>query len=109
MKASTILETIVALVIILAVFGIATTIFIRVGAVAISMRKLSAEQVLRHYAETTWREHLFFDSDERINGYEASRRVTEVQDETGLWRIHFYIYDHDHMLLTDWQQYVLAE
>jgi type II secretory pathway pseudopilin PulG len=109
LKGNTILETIVALVIILTVFGIATTIFARVVAGSVPMKKMAAEQVLKIYAETTRQQHDFVDSDEKIDSFIVRRRVTEMKDYGNLWRIHYTIYDQDNSLLADWQQYTLPE
>ncbi|HXB10135.1 MAG TPA: hypothetical protein VNW04_23590 [Puia sp.] len=107
LKAATILETMVALVILVVIFGIAITLFIRVGAGPVSLKRVQAEQLLNDFSNTTRRQGEFVDADRRVNGYTLRRRVTAMDDHHTLWRIHYYIYDRDGQLLLEWQQLVL--
>jgi len=107
LQAATILETMVALSILLVIFGIAVTLFIRVGAESMSLKKLEAAPLLKDFSEDTRRQGEFVDGERRIDGFTLKRRVTEMNDIPGLWRIHYYIYDRDDHLLQDWQQFVL--
>jgi hypothetical protein len=107
LRANSILETIVALVIILTLFGIATSFFARVGARAVSVNKLAAEQVLQAYAENTSRNEEFFNSEEQVDSFAVRRRVFPVERYPNLLLVHFYVYDRRDSLLTDWQQYAL--
>lgn len=109
LKAESLFETIVALVIILTLFGIATTLFVRVESSTVSMKKMSAEQVLRAYAETTRREHQFFDSQEMIDSFTVKRQVVAMDQYSNLWRVHYYIFGRANELLAQWQQYMIPE
>jgi type II secretory pathway pseudopilin PulG len=108
-RSTTILETIVALVIILAVFGTATTLFVRISATSTSVKKLAAQQVLKAYAENTERRHLCFDEDLMVGRFEVKRQVSASRNFVNLWQIHYYIFDQNSVLLSQWQQYVIAE
>jgi type II secretory pathway pseudopilin PulG len=107
-KASTILETIVAMVIITTIFGIAIFVFVRSGLTATSQKKMKAEQVLKLYATKTRLQGEFFDTDEQIDSFEVKRQVVSLNEFSKLWRIHFFVYDPGHVLLAQWQQDMLA-
>ena len=108
-KAATLFETIVALVIVSMIFGIATTIFVRVSAGSVSIKKLRAAGILKDYSEKVRRNRLFFDDDEKADSFEIKRIVTAEDNFTKLWRIHYYIFDNKKTLLSEWQQYVFSD
>jgi hypothetical protein len=101
---NTILETIVALVIIITVFGTATTLFVKVAASSTSMQKLTTENILKNYATKTEEEKLFFTDEETIDGYRVKREVTALDNIKNMILIHFYIFDQNNKILNDWQQ-----
>jgi hypothetical protein len=104
LPASSILETVIALVIIMTIFGIATVLFVRVTASSGSVKMLIADQLLKEYAERTERRQQFFDSEDRIDGYELRRKVVRSDAWPRLCTIHYYIYDRNTQLLQEWQQ-----
>jgi hypothetical protein len=108
-KATTILETVIALVIITVVIGIATTIFVRVSSTSVSMQRLKAEGILTTYALKVNKEQLFFNAEEQVDQFRIKRDVSELNESTTLYRIHYYIYDQNNKLLGDWQQLVLPD
>lgn len=106
--ASTILETVVALVIIVTIVGIATSIFVRTSATLPSMRRLEAENVLESYAERSRSEQQLFDDYEIIDSFVVKREVTPTNKSNNLWQMHFYIYGKDSVLLYDLRYLFLA-
>ncbi len=106
---ATLLETIVAMVIIFLVFGIATTIMVRVSATSVSMRKVRAEGVLKSYAFHIRQQRLFFDGDEVVDSFRIKRTAASAATGNRLWRMHYAIYDRDSIVLYQWDQDVLAE
>jgi hypothetical protein len=109
LKSSTILETIVALVIILTIFGIATVVFVRTTATSMSTSKLAAQQLLSAYAASTEQQRQFFNDDRRVGPFEIRRTVSASSNLPNLWQIHYYIYDRRDSLLSDWQSLAIAE
>jgi len=101
-------STILAMVIITTVFGIAIFVFVRTGLTSTAQKKMRAEQVLKQYAAKTRLRGEFFDADEQIDSFEVKREVVSINEFSKLWRIHFYVYDPGHVLLAQWQQDVLA-
>ena len=99
--ASTILETVVALVIIMTIVGIATTIFVRTSATLPTMQRLKAENVMKSYAERSQREREFFDDYEVIDSFAVKREVASAPRINNLWQMHFYVYNKDSVLLCD--------
>jgi hypothetical protein len=107
LKSSTILETIVALVIILAFFGIATTVFVRVTATSMSTTKLRAEQLLKVYAEKTARERLFFDEEVIQEDLRLQRIALPAMGSPNLWEMRYSIYDSRDSLLSHWKSLLI--
>jgi hypothetical protein len=107
MRASSILETIAALVIILVIFGIGTSIFVSVSATTSSIERLRATQILKEYADNTEKYQQFHDEQQQLDSFEVRRAVTEEKPGR-LWKVQYSIYDRRHSLLAEWQQYALV-
>jgi type II secretory pathway pseudopilin PulG len=102
-------ETIVALVIILTVVGIATVIITGTGRNRLTIQELRATEVLRGYADST-RALKLWTSDSAVAGeFIVRRQVSPWQGYDSLLRIHYYIYDVNRKLLADWQSLVRAD
>lgn len=107
LKSNTILETAVALVIIFAIFGIATVFFVRITATSITTTKLRAIQALKAYAENTEDQRLFFNDRQTIGDFSVKRIIKATGDFPNLWQIHYCIYDSHDNLLSDWQTFAM--
>lgn len=109
LRAGTLLETMIALVIIVTIFGIATMVLVRVTAGSASVRKLRAERILERYAEDTRRQGLFTDEERSLDSFIIRREVKGTDISKNLWQIHYIIYDQGRIPLAEWQQLVLAK
>jgi hypothetical protein len=107
LKAFTLLETMVALVIIFTVFGITTAVITQTALHGISIRKLRAESLLNEYAGRTIRQKEFFNAEERRDDFLLRREMTLYPGYDSLLCIHYYIYNPDRQLLHDWQQLIV--
>lgn len=102
-RSNTILETVVALVIILAVFGAATRIIVSVTSASMSVKRLTAEQLLKAYAENTERQKQFYDADTLAGRFRIKRTIVTGGSYPNLCQIHYAIYDTRDSLLAQWQ------
>jgi len=102
-------ETIVALVIILGIFGIATVVLTGTGRTHLSVQQLNATNLLRQYADRT-RTGKEWTSDSVAAGeFVLRRQVDNYPGYDSLLRIQYYIYDMNRKLLADWQSLVRAD
>jgi type II secretory pathway pseudopilin PulG len=109
LRSNSILEVLVALVIITIIFGIATTIFIRVTLSSRSETKMSAEQLLKEYAENTERNQLLFNERVIRGTFRIERISTPSGDNHNLWQIRYTIYDIKDSLLSAFNSFVIGE
>jgi hypothetical protein len=96
-------ETIVALVIILSIFGMATMILAGTAKSQVSVRELTTRNLLQRYADKTLQQRDFSNNTETVEEYMLRREVGAYPEYDSLVRIHYYIYDRNHQLLADWQ------
>jgi type II secretory pathway pseudopilin PulG len=105
-KGNTIIETVIALTIILIVFGIATTLFVETIKEQDSIKTIKATGVLQAYANRTISEKDFFNSSEQDNEFILKREITDTSAFINLIRIHFSILDTSQKMVNEWDQLV---
>jgi len=103
LKAATLLETLVSLVILLAVTGVTVIILTGTGRAGVSMQQMRAEQILLHYADMTREQKSFYDAADRYDEFNVKKEVHPFPGRDSLWQMHFYIYDRQMKLLDDWE------
>jgi Tfp pilus assembly protein PilV len=102
-------ETIVALVIILGIFGIATAIITGTGRTHLSIQQLNATNLLRRYADSTRALKEWTNDSATAGEFVLRRQVDPYPGYDSLLRIHYYIYDVNRKLLADWLSLVRAD
>jgi Tfp pilus assembly protein PilV len=102
-------ETIVALVIILAVFAIATMVLAGTGRTGLTAQQLNAANVLRQFAEKTQASRLFLTDSASVGDFRVYRVVSTYPGYDSLLDIHYYITDQNQKRLADWQSLVRAD
>ena len=107
LKSSTIIETIIALTIILIIFGIATTLFANIMNSTDSIKKIKAKNILESYAYQTVEEKLFFDSNEQVDEFIINRSIIDVTNSNNILKIHFSISTDQKLLICEWDQLVI--
>ncbi|WMJ72545.1 hypothetical protein RCC89_05130 [Cytophagaceae bacterium ABcell3] len=75
LKASTIIENVIAMTILSIVSGIALTVFLQVSAVLSSGEVIEAKLILDEYFNKTVREHRVFDEKVSINDFVIDQKV----------------------------------
>lgn len=109
LHSNSILEVLVALVIITIIFGIATTIIVRVTVSSRSETKMSAEQLLKAYAQNSERNRLFYSERVASGAFRIERLSTPGRGYSNLLQIRYAIYDARYSLLSTWNSFVIDE
>ena len=102
-------ETIVSLVIILGIFGIATVILTATGRTQLTVQQLNAGNLLREYADSTVALRQWTNDSMAGGEFVFRREVTAYPDYDSVVRIHYFIYDVNRKLLSDWQTIVRTD
>ena len=84
-KASSLLETIVALLVVMTVFGIAMTIYINVLRNSDSLSTLKAIQTLEQVAAETKTKRSYFDESFRVDEIMVEKSFIQYQHNEDLW------------------------
>jgi hypothetical protein len=95
---TTIVETIVALVIILALFGIAVTVVVQVTAQSATSVKLKAAQAINEYALNTARHKSFVSEEIVVDGLAIAKEVSPYRYDNVL-AVTFTVYDKNRQIL----------
>lgn len=106
-KASTVLEVIVSMVIIIGVFGIAMMIYTNVTRASLSGQKLKAEAVLSEVMKNMDKAELSSDQQSVIDGLSVERSVKSYSENNELLQVDLKAYDHNHQLLAELHQLVI--
>ncbi len=106
-KASTLVETIIALTLIMFVFGLATTIFVRLINSNLSTTALRAEKTLENFRLTTHNELAYFDEQVNEDGFIIKRWVEEESGGGNLIRLRFQVLDDQHNKLSEIKELVM--
>lgn len=99
-SASTLIETIISMVIILAIFGIVTTFLVQISSKSSWEAKIIPEQMLLQYEHETEFNHTYFDEMIRYNSFLIRRETINTGYVVNVIKVRFSIYDENNKLLT---------
>jgi hypothetical protein len=105
LKAATLVETIIALVIILVIFGIVTTFLVQVSLNSFSLQPARAAQLFNSYAAATDEKKSFFDEEIEQEGLIINREMIDDHPLPGLVHIKFRVYDKNRKQILVKQKY----
>jgi len=95
LQATTITEVVIALVIIVVVFGMAMMIFANVTQQAISTKKIRATAILRAVLLKADQSHQLPQEAFNQGGFKIIPVIKPVEDEPGLSELHLTVYDEN--------------
>lgn len=107
--AATIIETMVAMTILLVLFGMAITLLVQVTLAGNSGKKIKAEQLLSDWAVKTKQDQQYVDEEITADGFLLKRTVKAAAGENGLLEIEYSIYEDGKKLLPDRKELVIYE
>src|SRR5688500_580384 len=95
---ATIVETIVAMVIILVLFGMATTIFVQVSRHSFSMKRQQAADLINAYSLATGEERSFVNEEISKDGFVLKKEVVSYRGHEQLTAVTFRAMDSNNEL-----------
>jgi Tfp pilus assembly protein PilV len=108
-KASTILEVIISMVIIVAVFGIAMMIFTNVSRLSLSAKKIRAQAILQETMlkaeQTTGNANQSFTADD----FRIEEEITPYNGESNLTAVHLTAYDQNQQKIAELQKVIINQ
>ncbi|HRO44817.1 hypothetical protein [Agriterribacter sp.] len=94
LTAATILETLVAMVILLTLFGIATTVFIQVTGSTYAVNKMATRYTLNRYIVQTAELKTYFNEEFEEAGIRINKQVEVYDKGDNMVKIIFTVYDN---------------
>jgi len=98
-QSATLVETIVALVIILLLTGITVTIFVQITSTGYSSQKLKADLLLSYYSTETKDKKAFFDEEYRDGGFIIKKEITEGDYAKNIIWVKLSVYNQNSQLI----------
>lgn len=108
-KASTILEVIVSMIIIVIVFGIAMMIYTNVLRVSLSVKKLRAQALLQETMIKAEQATGNTNQSLTIDDFRIEQEVTQYNNQSNLTTIHLTAYDQNQQKVTELQKVIISQ
>ena len=109
LKATTLPESLIAMVIILLVFGIAISIFANVMDSSSIHEKIRAEIILQNLLVKTKTDKNFFDGEMEINGIRIIKKIASYSGAEGLSMISLTAFDRKNKQITERSELIFTE
>jgi type II secretory pathway pseudopilin PulG len=106
LPASSLIETVLAMVLIGVVFSITTMIIVNVSRAGFTNEKMEAFAIAGELAQSTIKDQQFFDETITIGNYEAVRSVEDYDHTPNLKLLKIQVYRQDEKLLATRRQLV---
>jgi|CXWL01.1.fsa_nt_gi hypothetical protein len=105
-KAATLIESLIAMVIVMLCFGISTTVYINVISSGNQIQKLKSELILKKVAMETKKEHLFLDEEITLDEITVRKKITPYNGLKNLSQINLQAYNSNEKLLSEYNELV---
>jgi hypothetical protein len=99
LKASSLLETTVALTIASFIFGLVTVVFVQITNRSVSRSDIKTHELLNMYSINSVDESSLFDGETIQDGYILRRRFNKIDSVSGVIKGEYYIYDGNNLLI----------
>jgi competence protein ComGF len=109
LKASTLLEVITAMVMIMVIFTVATSMFIRVTGAGSTIEKINAQLILNHKAIEVKLSQNFKDDESKEGELNVKQHIKPHGSSTSLLLLHLEAFNNDNKKLADLKELVLIE
>ena len=106
LKAATILETVIAMGIILIVFLVAGTIFLNISRSGLTEKRIRAYESLNNYYTQLKIEDIPQTRTEEINGFVINTEIENYKDKPGVALVHCRIYDTENNIIAEQKKVV---
>ncbi len=98
-KASSLLETMIALTISSFLFALVTVVFVQITSKSVSRSRIKVHELLNVYSTETIEQKSYFDGDYLQDEYVIRKRFSKNDSFPGLIKCEFFIYGNDNQLL----------
>lgn len=105
-KAATMIESLIAMVVVMLCFGIATTVYVNVISSGNQLLKMKSEFLLRKVALESKRDHLFLDEKITVDEITVQKRVTPYNGSKKLVRLNLQAFGNNEKLLSEYNELV---
>ena len=99
LRSATLVETIIALVIILVIFAITAVVLIRTNSTSFSIKKLRAAQLIDQFADETEKEKSFFSDEKVVGSFKLQKQIEENSFKEKIVILKFSIMDNNGRLI----------
>jgi Tfp pilus assembly protein PilE len=106
-NASTILEVVIAMVIIIMVFGIAMMIYTNVLRLSLSVKKIKAQAILQEIVLKSEQTKYLSTQSITIDDFRVDQEIKPYQDDTLLNEVHVTAYDLNQQKITELQKVII--
>ncbi|HJP63618.1 MAG TPA: hypothetical protein VJ844_09265 [Mucilaginibacter sp.] len=106
-QASTILEVVIAMVMIVVVFGIALMIFSNISRLSLSVKKLNAEAILQDRLLKIEQYDNNTDEIARVGELHIEQKVTHYNDDNHLSQVQLTAYDDNNNIVAELQKVII--
>lgn len=106
-QASTILEVVISMIVIIAVFGIALMIFSNVTRLSLSAKKLKAEAILQDRLLKLERSGNNIDETIAVDAFRVEQQITAYNDSSNLSQVHLSAYDDNNDIVAELQKVII--
>jgi Tfp pilus assembly protein PilE len=106
-RASTLLEVVIAMVIIILVFGMAMMIYANVLRLSLSAKKIKAQAVLQDIALKAEQTGQYSTGSVTIDDFRIEQEVQPFSNDTLLNKIHLTVYDANQQKITELQKVLI--
>ena len=100
LPANSLVEVVVALIILLFIFSIVIEFLTRINPSALNAKKIEASGVLNSYITDTEKQKKYFTSKEQINNWLVSKEILTIPASDSLLQIRYSVYGSGDSLLT---------
>jgi hypothetical protein len=98
-QAATLIESLIAMVIVMLSFGIATTVYVNVISSGNQLQKLKSELLLKRIASETIKAHLFLDEKITVDEITVQKKITSYNGSKDLLEISLQAFSSNEKLL----------
>jgi len=106
-QASTILEVVISMIVIIAVFGIALMIFSNVTRLSLSAKKLKAEAILEDRVLMLQQSNDNIDETIVAEGFSIEQRITAYNNNSNLSNVRLTAFDENNNLIAELQKVII--
>ncbi|MBO9702110.1 MAG: hypothetical protein J7604_18015 [Sporocytophaga sp.] len=108
-KASSLIEVVVAMVVMVITFGVGMMIYHNILRSGINLQNVKAEMLLSRIAEETVRSKSYFDEDIKEGELIVRKKVGKYQNSTSLLQLEIQVYSKEEKLLAEGNNLILVD